>query len=94
MLESRGAVGGLILLRAMPALSAALGTNQHGLLNGFQDADGLIRQRPNTYSTTVSKSLGETRNPIRINLAKATRMKIQIMNLRILLVMIRQYFNR
>ena len=59
VLESRGAVGGLSLLRATPALSAALGTNQHGLLNGFQDADGVIRQRPNTYATTVSKSLGK-----------------------------------
>ena len=45
-----------------------MGTNQHGLLNGFQDADGVIRQRPNIYATTVSKSLGKN-TPLSLGVA-------------------------
>jgi adenylate cyclase len=63
VLESRGAVAGLSLIPPQPQLLEAAGRQQLGLLNGFQDRDGTLRQRPDRYAQQLRQRLGRAVPP-------------------------------
>ena len=57
--ESQGGVGGLSLIRPTDQLLAGANSISLGLLNGFADADGIIRQRPSDYGRSLQPTFGE-----------------------------------
>jgi len=63
VLESRGAMNGVSLIQPLPVLMDAVGQQRLGLLNGFLDPDGTIRQRPNNYAQRLKHVLGEAVPP-------------------------------
>jgi len=58
VLESRGSVGGLSLQSPIGLLNGAAGPKREGLLNGFLNNDGTIRQRPSHYAQQLRSTLG------------------------------------
>ena len=57
--ESQGGVGGLSLIRPTNQLLAGSNRITLGLLNGFADPDGMIRQRPSDYGRSLRPTFGE-----------------------------------
>ena len=57
--ESSGGVGGLSLIDPSDDLMQGPNSISLGLLNGFADADGMIRQRPSDYSRSLETTFGE-----------------------------------
>ncbi|MFZ9288640.1 MAG: CHASE2 domain-containing protein [Vulcanococcus sp.] len=58
VLESRGSLGGLSLQTPIAELKQAAGPRHEGLLNGFLNSDGTIRQRPSHYANRLRETLG------------------------------------
>ena len=57
--ESQGGVGGLSLIEPTDQLLAGFNSISLGLLNGFADSDGMIRQRPSDYGRSLRPTFSE-----------------------------------
>ena len=57
--ESNGEIGGLSLVRPTEQLLQGKQNISLGVLNGFADADGMIRQRPSDYRRSMESAFGE-----------------------------------
>ena len=57
--ESQGGVGGINLIKPTDELFAGSNNISLGLLNGFADADGMIRQRPSDYGRSLRPSFSQ-----------------------------------
>ena len=58
--ESDSGVGGLSLISPTDELLRGPNTISLGLLNGFADADGMIRQRPSDYGRSLGTTFGDS----------------------------------
>ena len=58
VIESQGSVAELSLNPPIEALRTAVGPERLGLLNGFQEGDSTIRQRPSQYAHMLQSRLG------------------------------------